>query len=67
MDRVIQACSEVIAIEGDPYGIAYNRATAYSNRCYAYIFKREYDRAIADCDKAIESNPDRAKAYKGGV
>ena len=28
-------------------------ATAYSNRGAAYMFKKDYDKAIADCNEAI--------------
>jgi tetratricopeptide (TPR) repeat protein len=55
LDRVVQACTEVIAEEGNP-----NRA--YSERC-RYEDKHEYDRAIADCSEAIELDPKIPLAY----
>lgn len=55
-DRVIQACSDVIAEEGNLPG-------AYSNRCWAHTNKEDYDQAVADCDKAIELDPKWAPAY----
>jgi len=36
------------AIEIDP-----NLAVAYGNRAYAYLYREQYDMAIADCNKAI--------------
>ncbi len=38
-------------------------ASAYNNRGVAYKNKGEYDRAIADYDKAISLNPKYASAY----
>ena len=61
-DRVIQACSEVIA-EGNPVWKRATRAIAYSNRCTAHNNKKDYDQAVADCDKAIELDPKFAPAY----
>ncbi len=51
-DSVIHACTEVITQEGNP-----NRASAYSDRCWAYNQKGDYERAIADCTAAIELDP----------
>ena len=36
---------------------------AYSNRGGVYIVKGQYDKAISDCNKAIEINPRYAMAY----
>jgi tetratricopeptide (TPR) repeat protein len=58
VDRVIDACTEVLAEEGNP-----NRARAYGNRCAALTYRKDYDRAIADCDKAIELDPKPARGY----
>ena len=38
-------------------------ADAYYNRGLAYFYEGDYDRAIADFDKAIELKPDDAVAY----
>lgn len=45
---------------------------AYNNRCSAYVKLKEYDKAISDCDKALEQEPElvmalnnRASAYAG--
>ena len=37
--------------------------TAYNNRGTAWFYKGDYDRAIADCSKALELNPRYAEAY----
>ena len=37
--------------------------TAYANRGWAYNDKGDYDRAIADFDRAIQLKPDYAEAY----
>jgi tetratricopeptide (TPR) repeat protein len=36
---------------------------AYNNRGLAYYGKTDYDRAIADYDKAIDVNPRYVSAY----
>lgn len=41
-----------------------NRALAYVNRGLAYGNKGEFDKAIADCNKAIELEPKLAPAYR---
>ena len=41
----------------------HNRATAYNNRGIAYGEKFEYDRAIADYNRAIQLDPKLAFAY----
>lgn len=46
------------AIELDPSEVAYR-----SNRAAAYLMVRKYSEALADCDKAIESQPTFLKAY----
>ena len=35
-----------------------------NNRGYAYNETGDYDKAIADCDKAIELDPEDATAYR---
>ena len=37
--------------------------TRYGSRGYAYYAKGEFDRAIVDCNKAIELKPNFAEAY----
>src|SRR5436189_3713324 len=39
------------------------RSNALSSRAAAYLRKRDYDRAVADADKAIGLNPKNADAY----
>ncbi len=54
-DRRIRGCTQIIEREGPtPTYIA----GAYEARGLAYHKKRDYDRAIADFDKAIELNSD---------
>lgn len=38
-------------------------ASAYSNRCLAYLNNHEYENAIQDCDRAINLNPQNYEAY----
>ena len=55
-DRRIRGCTQIIEREdASPIYIA----GAYEARGLAYHKMRDYDRAIADFDKAIELNPDK--------
>lgn len=54
-DRRIRGCSQLI--ERDDATPIF-KAGAYEARGIAYHKKRDFDRAIADFDKAIELNPD---------
>jgi len=47
-----------IAIEGMP-----DESRAYNYRGVAWFYKGNYDRAIADCTRAVELNPRYADAY----
>jgi tetratricopeptide (TPR) repeat protein len=38
-------------------------AKAYNNRGIAYMWKKQYDNAVADFNKAIEFDPKNGKAY----
>src|SRR5216684_4899573 len=59
-DIVIPACTRLIETEKlDPK----DRSAALSSRATAYWRKHDYDRAIADADKAIELNPKNSNAY----
>ena len=40
-----------------------NDAEAYKNRGDAYAKLKKYDKALDDCNKAIEFNPNSAEAY----
>jgi tetratricopeptide (TPR) repeat protein len=55
-DYVIESCSAVIQKYDRPAG-------AFSNRCYAYFRKGDYDRAIADCSEAIRLDPKLAPPF----
>jgi tetratricopeptide (TPR) repeat protein len=53
-DRSIATCSEVIRTDA-------RAAWAYNNRGLAYFNKKDYDRAIADYNRAIEINPSKRR------
>jgi tetratricopeptide (TPR) repeat protein len=59
VDRVIQACTDIISEKGNP-----KLPSAYSNRCSAYTQKHDTEQAILDCDKAIELDPQSAEPYE---
>ena len=40
-------------------------ADAYYNRGFAYYKKGDFEKAISDYDKVIETSPDSADAYYG--
>ena len=40
-----------------------NLAIAFSNRCSLLNDKKEYDRALADCNQAIQIDPKFARSY----
>lgn len=62
LDQQIAGCTAVI--EGG--GISQdNLASAYSNRGVAYYSKGQYDKTIADNDRAIALKPDFANAFYG--
>src|SRR5256885_15116419 len=59
-DKSIGACTRIIAAaQGDPGMLV----VAYANRGAAYGNKGDYDREIADEDKAIALNPRLAMLY----
>ncbi len=59
LDVIIGGCNNVIQSGKETSKLA----EAYCNRGVAYAKRREYDRAIADYDKAIDLDPKNAKAY----
>ena len=64
LDVIISGCNNLIqAGKETPARLA----EAYCSRGIAYAKRREYDRAIADYDKAIDLDPKNAKAlYQRG-
>jgi tetratricopeptide (TPR) repeat protein len=60
LDVIISGCNNLIQ-SGDETPA--KLAEAYRSRGVAYAKRREYDRAIADYDKAIDLDPKNAKAY----
>jgi tetratricopeptide (TPR) repeat protein len=59
-DQQIEACTA--AIESGRWRGA-GLAWAYNNRSFAYILRGDYDRGIADADKAIRLDPHDAAAF----
>src|SRR4051812_44838878 len=59
-DLAIPACTRLI--ETDKLGPK-DRSAAFTSRATAYLRKRDYDRATADADKALEFNPENSDAY----
>jgi Flp pilus assembly protein TadD len=57
-DEVIAACTHLIAS-----ATGRTLATAYNSRAWAYIGKKEYDRAITDLNEAIRLDPKSSVAY----
>jgi len=58
-DEAIAVFTEIIRLENDPE----RKAGGYTKRGLVSLSKGDYDRAIADYDKAIELNPQDAAAY----
>jgi tetratricopeptide (TPR) repeat protein len=59
--RQIHGCTQIVELEEqEPQK---NRASAYVYRALAYFFGRDFDRAIADLDKAIALYPNDPKTY----
>ena len=59
-DRNIAACTRVI---NNSRYTRQNIAVAYSSRCADWITKKDFDRALADCDQAIIVDPNQARAF----
>ncbi len=57
--RGIQACTDLIESGGETIK---NLAIAHSNRGISYSDRGEFDRAIADYERALQLNPDLAPA-----
>ena len=60
LDQQVNGCTESIR-SGRWSGK--NLAWAYGNRCIAYKDKEQYDRAMVDCNRAIELDPRDDHAY----
>jgi tetratricopeptide (TPR) repeat protein len=41
-----------------------NLAWAYTDRCFGYFVKRDYDSAVSDCNQAVGLDPDSAYSYE---
>ena len=63
-DQAIDACSDLLAlVDKDPTTDSDFKSVTYHNRGLAYGNKGDFDRAIADFNKAIELNPNSNEAY----
>jgi tetratricopeptide (TPR) repeat protein len=61
-DLVILSCSELIELGKET---PRNLAVAFTNRGNGYVFRDDYDRAIADYTEAIRLDPNSVGAYFG--
>ena len=59
LDEAFDPLSQAIALFVDPK----DQALAYSNRCNAYLMKKDFERALADCNRASELDPTNVSAY----
>ena len=59
-DEYIAVCGQIL---GDPNETGQNRALAFTNRCGLWKTKGEPDRALSDCNQAIQLDPKYAPAY----
>lgn len=59
LDEALEQFSKAIELFSDPK----DQAIAYSHRCNAYRLKKDFDRALADCDRATELDPTNVLAY----
>ncbi len=59
-DVIISGCNNLIQSANETPA---KLAEVYCSRGVAYAKSRDYDRAIADYDKAIDLDPKNAKAY----
>ena len=62
-DDVIAVGERILQVDAQHQPTRSKTALAYNNRANSYHHKREYDKAIADCTRAIELNPNFAAAY----
>ena len=60
LDVIISGCDKLIQSGKE---MPAKLAEAYNSRGIAFAKRREYDKAIADYDKAIDLDPKYAKAY----
>jgi lipoprotein NlpI len=59
-EESIAACDRAI---NDPKVTAKSRAAAFSSRCGWWWFKKDPDRALADCNEALRADSSNAAAY----
>jgi tetratricopeptide (TPR) repeat protein len=62
-DSAIADFTKVIELAAKDEQAARNVAGAYANRCMVYSGKRDYVRAVADCNEALKLKPDFGIAY----
>jgi tetratricopeptide (TPR) repeat protein len=59
-DRNIESCDRILS---DSNQTAANRVAALTFRCGLWFTKRTFDRGLADCNRALEIDPNYALAY----
>jgi tetratricopeptide (TPR) repeat protein/TolB-like protein len=62
-DQAIAEYNKILAMDLDLVNPAVAASVAYKGRAFAHIQKEQYSAALADCNKAIETNPQDAQTF----